>query len=45
MQTKPDKPYPHKDTPETFWERMVLIHGKEVLPKKEKKPSQDRLDR
>jgi hypothetical protein len=27
--------YQHKDTPETFWERMRLIHGEDVGPSKD----------
>ena len=26
-------PYQHKDTPETFWERMRMIHGPDVGPR------------
>lgn len=24
--------YQHKDTPETFWDRMAYIHGEDVRP-------------
>ena len=30
--------HPHKDTPETFWERMRLIHGPDVHGPEEDAP-------